>query len=187
MLLRTPVAGTSSFKAAVRQGPESFGVRPDGGAGPVKSAPGFERLGFRAWPGTLAGGRIGRKVRMFNVELSIGINDGHTVAAMCGELDLADAQAVSSLLVAAAAACGPSIILDLTGLEFIDCCGLRGLLRVLRFTRHNGGDIYLAGPQQRVRKVLKATGLIDVFSVSPSVAEAVIAAKLAQPEPAVAL
>ncbi len=124
---------------------------------------------------------------MFNVELSIGINGGHTVAAMCGELDLADAQAVSSLLVAAATACGPSIIVDLTRLEFIDCCGLRVLLRVLKFTRHNGGDIYLAGPQQRVRKVLKVTGLTDVFSVYPSVADAVIAAKLAQPEPAAAL
>ena len=124
---------------------------------------------------------------MFNVELSIGINDGHAVAAMCGELDLADAPAVSSLLVAAVAACGPSIIVDLTGLEFIDCCGLRVLLRVLKDTRRNGGDIYLAGPQQRVRKVLRVTGLIDVFPVYPSVAEAVIAAKMAQPVPVAAL
>jgi anti-sigma B factor antagonist len=124
---------------------------------------------------------------MFNVELSIGVNGGHTVAAVCGELDLADAEAVSSLLIAAVAACGPSVILDLTGLEFIDCCGLRVLLRVGKFTRRNGGDIYLAGPQRRVRKVLSVTGLIDVFSVYPSVAEAVIGAKLAQPVPVAAM
>jgi anti-sigma B factor antagonist len=118
---------------------------------------------------------------MFNVELSVGGFGGHAVVALCGELDVADAPDVASRLIAAAAACGPSIIVDLAGLEFIDCCGLGVLVRVLNWTRENGGDMALAAPQQRVRLVLEITGLIDVFSVYPSVEQAVSGARLARP------
>jgi anti-sigma B factor antagonist len=109
---------------------------------------------------------------MFNVELSVVGHDGHAVVALGGELDLADAPAVASHLMTAVAACGPSIIVDLADLTFIDCCGLRVLVRVLQWTRESGGDMRLAGPQQHVRKLLGTTGLIDVFPVYPSVDEA---------------
>jgi anti-sigma B factor antagonist len=118
---------------------------------------------------------------MFNVELSVGGHGGHTVAALCGELDLADAPAVASHLVAAVAAGGPSIIVDLAGLEFIDCCGLGVLIRVLKRSREGGGELYLTTPQPCVRTVLSAAGLVDVFSIYPSVEQAVSAARLAQP------
>jgi len=118
---------------------------------------------------------------MFNVELSIGGHGGQTVVALCGELDLADAPAVASRLIAAVAAGGPSIIVNLAGLEFMDCCGLGVLIRVLKWTREGGGELYLTTPQQCVRTVLSAAGLIGVFSIYPSVEQAVIAARRAQP------
>lgn len=109
---------------------------------------------------------------MFNVELSVVRHAGHTVVALFGELDLADAPAVTSHLTAAVAACGPSIIVDLAGLTFIDCCGLGALVRVLLWTRKGGGDMPLAAPRPCVRKVLSLTGLIGLFSVYPSVDQA---------------
>ena len=124
---------------------------------------------------------------MFNVDLSVGDFDGYAVVALCGELDLLDASDVASHLVAAVAAYGPSIIVDLAGLKFIDSCGLGVLARVLRWTRESGGDLSLVAPRRQVRRVLGSTGLIDVFSVYPSVKQAVRAAKLARPLPAPAL
>src|ERR1700751_4258964 len=121
---------------------------------------------------------------MFNVDLSVGDFDGYAVAALCGDLDLADTSEVASRLTAAVAAYGPSIIVDLAGLTFIDSCGLGVLVRVLKQTRESGGDLSLAAPQQQVRRVLEITGLIDVFSVYPSVKQAVSGAKLARPLPA---
>jgi anti-sigma B factor antagonist len=118
---------------------------------------------------------------MFNVELSASGHGGHAVVALYGELDLADAPAVTSHLIAAVAAFGPSIIVNLTGLEFIDCCGLRVLVRVLKWTRESGGDMYLVGPRLPVRRVLEMAGLIGVFSVYPSVEQAVTGATLARP------
>lgn len=124
---------------------------------------------------------------MFNVDLSVGDFDGYAVVALCGELDLLDASDVASHLIAAVAAYGPSIIVDLAGLKFIDSCGLGVLVRVLRWTRESGGDLSLAAPRRQVRRVLGITGLVDVFSVYPSVNQAVRAAKLARPLPAPAL
>jgi anti-sigma B factor antagonist len=57
---------------------------------------------------------------------------------------------------------------DLAGLEFVDCHGLGVLVRVLKWTRESGGHMSLAAPQRQVRWVLEITGLIDVFSVYPS-------------------
>jgi anti-sigma B factor antagonist len=124
---------------------------------------------------------------MFNIDLSVGDFDGYAVVALCGELDLLDTSDVASHLIAAVAAYGPSIIVDLAGLRFIDSCGLGVLVRVLRWTRESGGDLSLAAPRRQVRQVLGITGLIDVFSVYPSVKQAVRAAKLARPLPAPAV
>jgi anti-sigma B factor antagonist len=124
---------------------------------------------------------------MFNVELSVGDFDGHAVVALSGELDLFDTSDVASHLIAAVAAYGPSIIVDLAGLKFIDSCGLGVLVRALKWTREGGGDLCLAAPQQQARRVLEITGLIDVFSVYPSVKHAVSGAKLARPLQAPAL
>jgi len=118
---------------------------------------------------------------MFNVELSVSGHGGYAVVALCGELDLADAPVVASHLIAAVAAFGPSIIVDLAGLEFIDCCGLGVLVRVQKWTRESGGDMYLVGPRPQLRRVLETTGLTGVFSIHPSLDQAMTGARLARP------
>ncbi len=118
---------------------------------------------------------------MLDVDLSIRDVDGQAVVALRGEFDLADTPSVASHLIAAVAACGPSVIVDLAGLDGIGYSGLSVLLRIRKWTRRNGGDLPLAAPQQLVRQILQATGLIDVFSVYPCVEEAADSVRAAQP------
>jgi anti-sigma B factor antagonist len=118
---------------------------------------------------------------VFNVDLSIRDGDGLGVVALRGELNLADAPAVASHLITAVAVCGPSVIVDLAGLEAIGYSGLAVLLRVRKWTRRNAGDLPLAAPQPPVRRILEATGLIDVFSVYRSVEEAASSARPGRP------
>src|SRR5579863_1590652 len=118
---------------------------------------------------------------MLSVEISIGDIDGQAVVALRGELNLAETPSVASHLIAAVAACGPSVIVDLTGLEGIGYCALSVLLRIRRWSRNSGGDLRLAAPQPPVRRILEATGLIDVFAVYRSVEEAANSARQAQP------
>jgi len=120
---------------------------------------------------------------MLSVEFSIGDFDGQPVVALCGESNLADTPSVASHLIAAVAACGPSVIVDLAGLEGIGYSGLSVLLRIRKWTRQSGGDLPLAAPQQPVRQILEATGLIDVFAVYPSVEEAANSLRQAQAWP----
>jgi len=65
---------------------------------------------------------------MFSVDLSTRECDGHVVVALRGELDIADAVSVAAAL-AAVAARDLEIIVDLTGLEFIDSSGVAALAR----------------------------------------------------------
>ena len=120
---------------------------------------------------------------MLNVDLSIGDSGGQAVVALRGELNLADIPGVASCVIAAVAACGPSVIVDLADLEGIGYSGLSVLLRVRKWTRRSGGDLLLAAPRQPVRQILQATGLIDVFSVYPSVEQAASSARQAQARP----
>jgi len=114
---------------------------------------------------------------MLTVDLSIRDGDGLAVVALRGELNLADAAGVASHLITAVAACGPSVIVDLAALEGIGYSGLSVLLRIRRCTMASGGDLPLAAPAPPVRRMLEATGLIDVFSVYPSVEEAASSAR----------
>jgi anti-anti-sigma factor len=123
---------------------------------------------------------------MFDLELSIDSFGGPAVVALHGELDLPGAQGLASHLITAVAACGPSIIVDLAGLELIDSSGLGVLVRVLKWTRESGGDMALAAPHQQIRRVLSVTGLIDAFSVYPSVEQAASGTRPAQPVSAAA-
>ncbi len=104
--------------------------------------------------------------------LSIRDFDGQAVVALRGELSLADTPGMASHLITAVAACGPSVIVDLAGLDGIGYSGLSVLLRVRKWARRSGGDLPLAAPRQPVRQILQATGLMGVFSVYPSVEEA---------------
>jgi len=117
------------------------------------------------------------------VDLSIRDANGQAVVALRGEFNLADAPGVASHLITAVAACGPSVIVDLAALDGIGYAGLAVLLRIRNWTRHSHGDLPLAAPQPAVRRVLEATGLIDVFSVYASVDEAASGARGVQPLP----
>jgi len=120
---------------------------------------------------------------MLEVDLSIREGDGQAVVALRGELNPADTPGVASHLIAAVAACGPSVIVDLAALDGISHDGLLVLLRGLSWIRRSGGDLPLAAPRQPVRQILEASGLIRVFSVYPSVEQAANSARPAQPPP----
>jgi anti-anti-sigma factor len=117
---------------------------------------------------------------VLNVDISVRDFDGQVVVALHGQLSLADTPGVASRLTTAVTASGPSVIVDLAGLDGIGYSGLSVLLRLRKWTRRSGGDLPLAAPQEPVRHILEATGLIDVFSVYPSVKEAAETARQTQ-------
>jgi anti-sigma B factor antagonist len=120
---------------------------------------------------------------MVNVEVSTRTYGGCTVVALCGELDISGS-ADAALAVASRTVHGRIVIVDLSALDFLDCCSLGALLRVRRIARQGGGDVWLAGPLAIVRRLLTLTGAGEVFCVHVSV-EAAVASFGGSPEPAV--
>ena len=112
---------------------------------------------------------------MLDMDLGSGECGGYAVVALRGELDLMDAADVADALEAFAAR-EPRIIVDLSGLEFIDASGVAALSRGRRHARDAGGDVLLAAPQRMVRRVLTIIWEGDGFAVHASVAEAAASA-----------
>jgi anti-anti-sigma factor len=121
---------------------------------------------------------------MFSVELSVRDIGGQPVIALRGELDLASTPAAAAHLIAAVSARGPSVIVDLGALDYIGYSGLGVLVRVRKWALENGGDLALAAPGQQVRRILEATGLVEVFAVYPTVQLAVSGTRPAHAPPA---
>ncbi len=77
-----------------------------------------------------------------------------------------DAQTSSTLDVAVAeqlAAGCTEIVLDLSGLQFVDSSGLRSM--VLARGPQGDGRVVLRGPSPSVRRLLDITGLTEVFII----------------------
>jgi anti-anti-sigma factor len=106
---------------------------------------------------------------MSTVEVRTGACGGYAVVVLRGELDIADAGSAAGA-VAALAAGGQQLIIDLGALDFIDCHAAGALLRVRAMARRAGGDVLLAAPHGPVLRLLTVLGVPGVHA---SVAAAV--------------
>lgn len=98
-------------------------------------------------------------------------HDGVVILSVTGELDISTAPRVGAALRDAVARRLP-LVLDLTELRFFSSAGL-GLLVSL----HESGPVTarIAGNHHVVRRPLELCGLLDLFPIDDSVAEAVTA------------
>jgi len=112
---------------------------------------------------------------MFSAELSTHEGGDHVVVALRGELDIAEAASVAATLTEVAAR-GPTIIVDLEAVGFMDSSGVAALARGRRRARQAGGDLVLAAAQRQVARILVLTRLADAFVVHASVDEAIFGA-----------
>jgi anti-sigma B factor antagonist len=109
---------------------------------------------------------------VMSLGLCYGLYAGYAVAAVRGELDIMSSPDVASAI-GSLAKRRRVVIVELSGLAFIDCGGLGVLLRVQRAARLGGGDVLLAAPAANVLRLLSLTGLDEVFSVHASADAAV--------------
>jgi len=77
----------------------------------------------------------------------------------------------------------PCIVLDLSGIEFLDSSGIGLLVRLLNRTRAARGDLKLCALPDRVRELLRITKLAAVFDAHAAESDA-IAAFYRKPQPA---
>lgn len=96
---------------------------------------------------------------------------GHIVVTAIGEVDIATAAQLRDRL-AGPADGGQQVIVDLSGVSFIDAAGLGVLARAAARTAARGGSLQLAAASRPVRRMLAVTGLDGSIPLAATVAEA---------------
>lgn len=100
------------------------------------------------------------------------VDNGVTVVAPTGRLDVAGAPALKDAISEALKNGKPRVVLDLEGVSFVDSTGLGSVIAALKQIRSSQGDLRLAAPNQQVRVVLELTTLDRVFPYYSTVEEA---------------
>lgn len=99
----------------------------------------------------------------FRVDALCG--EGQPELRLVGELDIGTAGYLRSAL-AEVAGQGATIVLDLSGLGFVDSSGLHELVVAVKRQRAAGGDIVLRHPSPQTLRVLEIVGLTQLFVVT---------------------
>lgn len=72
---------------------------------------------------------------------------------------------------------GSRIVVDMSGLEFMNSSGLNALIGILTRSRNAGGELVLCSISAKVRDLFIMTKLINVFQIKASREEALLAVK----------
>ncbi|MFD3688350.1 STAS domain-containing protein [Nocardiopsis sp. NPDC058631] len=101
------------------------------------------------------------------MELKISSRSQEDVAVVTvgGEIDLYTAPQLRSELVGALEDGARRLVIDMSRTDFCDSTGISVLLSAMKRSRDKGGDLELVAPKPAVMKVLKVTGLDEVFVI----------------------
>jgi anti-anti-sigma factor len=99
------------------------------------------------------------------LDVAVEYLDGTVLVCPAGELDLASAPELERVLEGLID--GPSaIVMDLSGLTFVDCAGLRPVREALHRGASLGRHVRLSSARPAVRRVLTLTGLDEHLALA---------------------
>ncbi len=93
--------------------------------------------------------------------------DGFSICRPAGELDAFTVAQFRQVLADVASA--KKLVIDLSGVPFIDSAGLGALIGGIRRTRELGGDVAVACDRPTLVRLLKTTGFDRIVSVTDNV------------------
>ncbi len=97
------------------------------------------------------------------LEIDRTAEDDAVVLVLRGELDLTSASLFERELLEAEQSNPRRVIIDLSGLEFMDSTGLRALLIARERAQENGHELALRRGPRQVQRVLELTKTLDAF------------------------
>ena len=118
---------------------------------------------------------------LFDVQVSE--RDACAVLTVTGELDVATAPQLRQEAVRLTTSGQAHLVIDLSGVDFLDSTGLGVIVGVLKRARTHGGELAVCGAENHVRKVFEITRISDVLPMHATVDEACAAMTSGQPVP----
>jgi anti-sigma B factor antagonist len=111
--------------------------------------------------------------RRSNLRTSWRIEKSVGVVVLSGEADQFALHELRAAFDKAVSAAGwPLLVVDVTGLDFIDAAGLGALVAARKRLRQQGGALVICGESEAFQKITRITGLTQGFVTASSVYEA---------------
>jgi anti-sigma B factor antagonist len=104
------------------------------------------------------------------MDFEVSIDEGaeaYSVIAVRGEVDLHTAPKVQYAIERAAAA-ARAVVMDMSGIAFMDSTALSALMRSKNSLKEQGIPLRLAAPSKAVDRIFSVTGFRDYFDIFPS-------------------
>lgn len=110
-----------------------------------------------------------------SVQLSVSETSAGNVPilAVSGEVDVYSAPALKDKIGELIQSGHTTLIVDLSGVAFLDSTGLGALVEARASTTEAGGSLPIVCSQERILKLFTITGLNGVFAIHPNVGAAV--------------
>ncbi len=106
---------------------------------------------------------------MLNIEQE-HTEDGYTICRPLGELDAFTVSQFRQSL--AELASSPRLVIDMSGVPFVDSAGLGALIGGIRRAREMGGDVVVACNRASLVRTLRTTGFDRIVTMTETVDEA---------------
>ena len=100
-----------------------------------------------------------------DLSLTTQVVANRAVVFVGGEVDLATAKSLTDHALVALRTVSPHVVVDLSGVTFMDSTGLKSLITISQRASLAGGSFAVVAPTSSVHKLLKLTGLEEAFPV----------------------
>jgi anti-sigma B factor antagonist len=87
------------------------------------------------------------------------------IVAVSGEVDVCTQGPLQRVLLRIMRERSASIFLDVSGVSFMDCAGLRALLTIRRRAELRGGCMHLIAASAAIRRIIELTGAHEALAV----------------------
>lgn len=118
---------------------------------------------------TLSIGCCRRRVHQVDVSVSRTTDGGVPVLAVSGEVDVYSAPTLKERFAELINSGASTLVVDLTGVAFLDSTGLGALVEARALTGDAGGSLLIVCTQERIMKLFTITGLDSVFTIHSTV------------------
>jgi anti-sigma B factor antagonist len=97
------------------------------------------------------------------------VTEWHTYVSVSGEIDVYTAPKLKEELFPISEKNEMNLILDLTGVTYMDSTGLGVVVGVFKSVRKHNGSLELTGLSDRLFKLFRITGLADIMNIKSMV------------------
>lgn len=103
--------------------------------------------------------------------------EGVSTVMVQGEVDVYTAPRLKEEIHGCIDAGCTRLVVDLSGVAYMDSSGLGVLIGALKRVREEGGDLILSAPNPRIARIMDVTGLARIFNVHQATRDAVATLK----------